>query len=96
LYELFAEANAQVGVYSTAIFEGLAFNLDTYLLDLPGIHHMENLLAEPGVVCCDSAEALVDALSSEAAAAIDPNPFFRPNAIENIKRAVKRIRNSHQ
>lgn len=33
LYEVFEKCFAQVGVYSTALVEGVAFNLDTYILD---------------------------------------------------------------
>ena len=34
LYELFAEADIQVGVTSTSLYEGLLYNLDTYILDI--------------------------------------------------------------
>lgn len=44
LYELFAQSKWQVGVYSTAIFEGLAFGCQTYLVDLPGVAYMDALI----------------------------------------------------
>lgn len=34
LYELFAEADIQVGATSTSLYEGLLYNLDTYILDI--------------------------------------------------------------
>ncbi|MBR5503600.1 MAG: sialyltransferase, partial [Methanobrevibacter sp.] len=37
LYELFAKSNYQVGAFSTAIYEGLAFNCKTFILDVPGV-----------------------------------------------------------
>lgn len=43
LYELFAKAEFQVGVYSTAIYEGLGFDCKTILVDLPGVEMMRNL-----------------------------------------------------
>jgi hypothetical protein len=35
----------QIGVYSTAIYEGLAFGCMTYLVDLPGVAYMVKLIA---------------------------------------------------
>lgn len=49
LYELFAASQWQVGVYSTAIFEGLALGCKAILLNLPGIEYMEPLV-EAGFV----------------------------------------------
>lgn len=46
LYQLFAESHVQVGVYSTAIYEGLGFGLDTYICDLPYAMDMERLCRE--------------------------------------------------
>jgi hypothetical protein len=46
LHYLLAESEFQVGVSSFAIFEGLAYNCKTILLDLPGIEHMEYLLVK--------------------------------------------------
>lgn len=43
LYELMAKSERQVGVFSTALYEGLAFKCKTYLLDLPGVEYMDEL-----------------------------------------------------
>ena len=43
IYRLFSESTTQIGVYSTAIFEGLAFGLKTYILDAPGKEYMQDL-----------------------------------------------------
>lgn len=96
LYELFAESCAQVGVYSTAVYEGLAFGLDTYLLDLPGIHHMENLLAETDVESYEAADALVDALAVDAGGSCATDRFFEPDAAANVERELDRIRAEHR
>ena len=45
LYQLFAESSIQIGVFSTALHEGLEFGLETVLVDLPGIEYMQDLLA---------------------------------------------------
>ncbi len=41
IYKLFAEAEYQVGVFSTALYEGIEFGCKTILLDLPGIEYMD-------------------------------------------------------
>jgi hypothetical protein len=45
LYEILSSASWQIGVYSTAIYEGLAFGCMTYLVDLPGVAYMDKLIA---------------------------------------------------
>jgi hypothetical protein len=42
IYEVFSECFAQVGVYSTALFEGVYFGLETYLINHPSISMVED------------------------------------------------------
>ncbi|MCB9772156.1 MAG: hypothetical protein H6754_06360 [Candidatus Omnitrophica bacterium] len=44
LYQLLAESKYLVGVFSTAVFEGLDFGCELILMDLPGIEYMKNLI----------------------------------------------------
>jgi hypothetical protein len=44
LFQLLAESEFQIGVFSTALYEGLAFGCKTVLLPLPGIEYMEAVL----------------------------------------------------
>lgn len=44
LYELLAESSVQIGVYSTAIYEGLALECKTYLVNLDLVEYMQPLL----------------------------------------------------
>lgn len=57
LYQVLAEAEYQVGINSTAIFEGLVMEAKTVLIDMPGIEYMDWLI-EKGIVMvakdCDS------------------------------------------
>jgi ribosomal protein S2 len=90
LYQLFAESKIQVGVYSTAIYEGLGFNLKTFLVDLPGIETMERLLDKK---CCrkmNSAEELMENMEDEGDPEVDIEEFFKPNAKENIIEQLNR------
>ncbi len=44
MHYYFAQADIQVGVYSTALFEGLGYNLQTAIVDLPNHEYMEELI----------------------------------------------------
>jgi hypothetical protein len=44
LYRVFAQSEYQIGVFSTAIYEGMAFGVETVLAPLPGIEYMEDML----------------------------------------------------
>lgn len=44
LYELLAGAGYQIGVFSTAVYEGIGFGCRTLLLDLPGVEYMADLV----------------------------------------------------
>lgn len=45
LYRLFAESSAQVGVGSTAVYEGLCFGLETFVYEVPGSNVLEPLVS---------------------------------------------------
>ena len=44
LYLLFAQSSWQVGVYSTALYEGLCFGVACFVARLPGFEHMKPLI----------------------------------------------------
>lgn len=46
LYELLAGAGYQIGVFSTAVYEGIGFGCRTLLLDLPGVEYMADLVEQ--------------------------------------------------
>lgn len=46
LYQLLAESKYLIGVFSTAVFEGLDFGCELILVDLPGIEYMTNLIKQ--------------------------------------------------
>ena len=65
LYELFAQSEYQVGVFSTAIYEGLTLNCKTILFDLPGVEYMEYLIEEDIVKFAENAEQLADLIRED-------------------------------
>jgi hypothetical protein len=44
LYDIFASSKIQIGVFSTALYEGVEFNCETILLNLPGIEYMDKFI----------------------------------------------------
>lgn len=49
LYDMLSIAKMQIGVFSTALFEGIGLGCKTYLLKLPGVENVEVLKKYPGV-----------------------------------------------
>jgi hypothetical protein len=56
LHKLLAESEIQIGVGSTALYEGLAFGLKTCLMDGPGIDYFDSLVKSGTAIMIDSAE----------------------------------------
>lgn len=92
LYELLASSSVQVGVYSTVIYEGLNFGLDTYLLDLPGVTRMKHLLENRGITLVSSLDQFIRKLNtSNLGEDVDVSYYFEPNPIENFEGVLSRI-----
>jgi len=88
LYELFAQAKWQIGVYSTAVFEGLAFYCQTYLVDLPGVDYMRQLI-NSGYAQLISQPDEIDFHYDPVE--IDKNYFFADDWRQNFQHAVAEI-----
>ncbi len=68
LYAVQRDSDAQVGVYSTSLLEGLAFGLPTYVVDLPG-HEQLGVILDAGLAgLVPDARALAEALRYNASA----------------------------
>lgn len=65
LYELFARSNYQIGAFSTAIYEGLAFNCKTFIIDVPGIEYLEDLIEKDIVKKVKTSKELLDYITEE-------------------------------
>ena len=99
LYDLFAESIAHVGVYSTSLYEGLAFGLQTYVIDAPGVEYMDPLLETGLVHKVSSVEELLRNIERrKSAEAFDAEYFFKTNAAANISRflneLIQRVKNN--
>lgn len=65
LYELFAESHYQIGAFSTAIYEGLAFNCKTFIIDVPGVEYLDDLIDKDIVKKVKSSEELINYINNE-------------------------------
>jgi hypothetical protein len=93
LYELLSRASMQVGVYSTAIYEGLRFGTPTILVNTSGISHMERLVTKHDVPVVSSADELETVLLSAEEIRINPRLYFCESPIDNFEQALESIRN---
>lgn len=91
LYRLMAESRAQVGVYSTAVFEGLAFGLETYVLDVPGAEVMRDVIERtPTASLRQGAADIAAAIADLDLVAKQPSDeFFRRGSAERMREFVK-------
>jgi len=76
LYYYFAESEYQIGVFSTAIYEGLAFNCKTLLIDLPGIEYMKYLIEKKIAVKINDIEDLIQEIENFEPRSYNEKYFF--------------------
>jgi len=92
IYQLFSQCNCQIGVFSTALYEGLGFGLSTVIVRLPGWQYMETLIQyNYAIKFVDSIEQAFGFVETSGTGSINRNYFFTPNAIDNTLLAVDKI-----
>ena len=92
LYDLFAESRAQVGVASTALYEGLVFGLETYLARLPTVEWLTPLLESGDATLVDSVDELVSAQRESGGTPVEYERYFKPDAIANVEQVLERLK----
>lgn len=90
LYELLAESQIQVGVYSTAIFEGLALGCRTYLVNLPGHEHMQPLIDE-NICTLINNPGEIDFQYINSSSHFNKERFFADSWQDNFNQAMAQI-----
>ena len=88
LYKLFAESNYQVGAFSTAIYEGLMFNCKTFIVDVPGVEYLDDLIEKNYVFKISDIDDLSDNLNKFKPTEYDKNFFFKNLDKELLKRVI--------
>jgi hypothetical protein len=91
LYRLFSESTAQIGVGSTAIYEGLAFNLKTFIYECSGAEALQPLI-DDGVAKLISSPEDLRTNFDDTKPDFDRRYYFADNPVERIFEAFKTIR----
>jgi hypothetical protein len=88
LYELFATSEVQIGFNSTALFEGLVFDPETYIYDCGPIPEMKQLVDNDVISVVESVGQLVEGLEAQSDHRFDVDCLFEPDASANVAEAV--------
>ncbi|MFA9518185.1 hypothetical protein ACERIT_13380 [Halopenitus sp. H-Gu1] len=91
LYRLFAKSTAQIGVGSTAVYEGICFDLETFVFETDGADVLRPLVDDGAASMVGSLDELARELGSNTAVRFDRERFFESEAVENIHRELVRI-----
>ncbi|MGN0246527.1 MAG: hypothetical protein ACI4DK_11295 [Lachnospiraceae bacterium] len=88
LYELFSVSDIQIGVTSTAIFEGLLYELKTYILNIGNARiRMKDLCEEKYAIFCeninDCAKRIICTIQNKNNSRPE-DAFFKENALDNM------------
>ena len=92
LYQLFVESSAQIGVGSTAVYEGLCFDLETFVFDTDGAEILRPLVEDGIATLIGSSDDLTDHLGTVAETHPDQGRFFKLNAVDNIIRELRQVK----
>lgn len=91
LYQLFGESSFQVGVYSTAIFEGISFGLKTFIVNLPGSEYLDKAVELNLVKKINSEDDMIENLNSFENQEIQKDYFFDESVDFKIKDIYKKL-----
>ena len=91
LYELFSKSEYQVGVFSTAIYEGLFFDCKTVILDLSGSEYMESLVEKNYVKKVATVDEFIDSIANFKINSYDNHFFFRKYDQSNLNKLIKKV-----
>ncbi|QHE53726.1 hypothetical protein [Pontibacillus sp. HMF3514] len=93
MHYYFSKSDIQVGVYSTALYEGLGYGLETYVCKIFGYKNMEELYNNNYVNLVESADDLslyINKLNYYKAQ-YDTSYFWKDNSLDNIVKEVGAI-----
>jgi hypothetical protein len=96
LHMLFAESIAQVGVGSTALYEGLVHGLDTYVLDIDGAEYFDDLAQKGIVQMISSVDSFLRHFEQrEERNQIETEYFFVKNSAEKIVQFIRSFKETN-
>lgn len=78
LYNLFARSEYQVGGYSSAIYTGLTFGCKTFIMNIPGIEYVKDLIEHKAIKKIDSEEDIINEIKDKN------NSYFKRRVRANL------------
>lgn len=90
LYQLFSESCGQIGVYSTAVYEGLYFGLETYLYECPGEEILQPLLNNGTAKLVTSPKELASVFEN-GSQSFSQEYYFCSNATEQVCNVINQL-----
>lgn len=92
IYEYFAVSDVQVGVSSTAVFEGLVFGLETYVYNTVSAECLQPLCDSGYAVMVDSAEEMLACLTEPDTDKKKPSgDFWKRDAQKNLFGQIDKV-----
>lgn len=89
LYECFATSDAQVGVASTAVYEGLGFELRTFILKHAFSGRLQGLVEQGVAELVENADDIAEKLDVSKPIAYSVDFFWKRNALYNLEHALQ-------
>ena len=90
LYELLSNSDIQIGVSSAALFEGMMYNLKTFLLHIEGqTEYMKDIVDTNRAILCDSAEDFFSCVTNNIYPRTDnADYFFEKNSLHKMQETI--------
>ncbi len=90
IYDLFVTARVQVGVFSTALYEGIGLGVPTVVAELPGSEASEPLVRSGYAARAADAADLEHAVG-RSQVTVDSEALFKPGAVDSARTALRQI-----
>lgn len=89
----FAKSDIQIGVYSTALFEGLGYDLQTIIIKLAGYELMEELFSKALAELAENEKDIIRILNNDSEEKIDFDTeyFWESNSLYKMNREIEEI-----
>ena len=93
LYDYFLICPYQIGVGSTALYEGLCFNPVTFILKVGWYEEMRGLYEDGYAFLVSSAGEIAEKIKGDVRPAkkLEPEEIFKSNSLQNIEREIEKI-----
>ena len=91
LYDLFASSEIQVGVYTTAIYEGLGFGLSTFIYKIEQSEYMDDLCNLGYARFFENCEQVYRLILEKKEEKRSCEEFWKKSSLQNMKREINHI-----